>query len=170
MGYYIIITEFCPFLSLEKFMSSRQISTFENKTIIRQIEEALKFLHEMNISHRDFNPTNILINPSTLAIKIIDFGLSKILNNTDIMVMLEWPEGNQKYRAPECSTMNEPFYEDLWGFSCIALSLYCHQKINSKSMSILLDLYKKNKKHFINNEESYNEINVIMEALLIIFI
>lgn len=47
---------------------------------MQEILEAVRFLHENNIVHRDIKPHNILIN-RLLKIKLSDMGLSKQLNN-----------------------------------------------------------------------------------------
>ena len=148
-------------------MSCHYVDSLETLLILTQIEEALKILHSMNVSHRDFNPTNILIDPATCAIKIIDFGLSKIVKNSEKEKEMDLPEGNQKYRAPECNSLVGSFFEDFWGFACIALGLYCHKKINSKKMVNFLNSYKKNKNYF---EENHEAIAKIMEKLLVAFI
>ena len=49
------------------------------RSLILQILEGVKFLHENKIIHRDLKPSNILIN-RLFKIKISDMGLSKQLN------------------------------------------------------------------------------------------
>lgn len=44
---------------------------------MKQIMEALKYLHKNNIIHRDISLDNILYSPECQEIKIIDFGISK---------------------------------------------------------------------------------------------
>ena len=39
----------------------------------------VKYLHSANIIHRDLKPANVLINTKGLAVKICDFGLSRIV-------------------------------------------------------------------------------------------
>jgi serine/threonine protein kinase len=43
--------------------------------IIHNLLKAMYHLHNMGIAHRDIKPQNILIDPSTYAVQIIDFGL-----------------------------------------------------------------------------------------------
>ena len=145
LGYYIIITEFCPFISLDVFLSSFKPTPSEAKTIISQIQNGLKILHEKLILHRDFNPTNILINPDTLCVKIIDFGISKILKDLNFDD-LDRPEGNNKYRAPLVDGMKNKFFEDIWGYSCVVLSIFRQEKVTSKKLSeIIMECIKKEK-------------------------
>jgi hypothetical protein len=46
--------------------------TFE--TILRSILECVNYIHSKGYAHRDLKPTNILVNPVTLEIKVIDYG------------------------------------------------------------------------------------------------
>jgi serine/threonine protein kinase len=41
--------------------------------IIKQLVKVMEYLHQNDISHGDLNLGNILIDPETLKIKIIDF-------------------------------------------------------------------------------------------------
>lgn len=45
----------------------------EVKNIIRQVLEALKYLHQRKISHRDIKPENIILTADNV-VKICDFG------------------------------------------------------------------------------------------------
>ena len=45
------------------------------KVIIRQVLEALKYLHGKNIAHLDINPANLLLTPD-LRVKLADFGIA----------------------------------------------------------------------------------------------
>jgi len=46
--------------------------------IFGQIISGMKFIHDMNIAHRDIKPDNIMVDMSTpnLETKIIDFGFA----------------------------------------------------------------------------------------------
>lgn len=41
-----------------------------------KIAESLAHIHTANIIHKDINPSNIVYNPNTETLKIIDFGIS----------------------------------------------------------------------------------------------
>jgi serine/threonine protein kinase len=45
-----------------------------------QVCSALSHLHSMHIMHRDVKPENIMVDPATLNVKLIDFGFAKRLN------------------------------------------------------------------------------------------
>jgi calcium-dependent protein kinase len=50
--------------------------------VFKQILEAINYCHSMNVCHRDLKPENFLFETKddSADIKIIDFGLSKILD------------------------------------------------------------------------------------------
>ncbi len=55
---------------------------FTLETVIKlaiQITEILGEIHQQHIIHKDINPSNIVFNPVTGQLKIIDFGISTIL-------------------------------------------------------------------------------------------
>ncbi len=55
-----------------------------------QITDCLGLIHDQNIVHKDINPDNIVYNPQSKQLKIIDFGISS-----------ELPEENPKIRTPQ---------------------------------------------------------------------
>eukprot|EP00755_Sulcionema_specki_P027181 Sspe_Gene.87291::Locus_58398_Transcript_1_1_Confidence_1.000_Length_1400::g.87291::m.87291 len=49
------------------------------RRVMQQLLEGLAYLHSKGVVHRDIKAENILIDPTTLNIKIIDFGLAKCI-------------------------------------------------------------------------------------------
>ena len=100
---------------------------------------------------------NILINPSSLDIKIVDFGLAK---NEKFVSQIFSPQGNLKYRPPFLSEgFRNRFCIDVWGFCLVVLSVMMRKKITTKKA---LNLFEKEKLKKINSESSLemNKINV----------
>ncbi len=78
----------------------KQIPEFIRLAI--KIIETLGQIHAANIIHKDINPSNIVLNPETKEVKIIDFGLSTILTREN--PVLKHPnvlEGTLAYISPE---------------------------------------------------------------------
>ena len=57
---------------------NERISSKTKKIFIAQILEALKYIHEKEVIHRDLKPQNILLD-SNGKIKLVDFGLATTL-------------------------------------------------------------------------------------------
>ncbi|WP_199248403.1 AAA family ATPase [[Phormidium] sp. ETS-05] len=67
-----------------------------------QIADALSQIHAANIIHKDINPSNILCNPTTGIVKIIDFGISTVLTRENpTLKNPEILEGTLPYISPE---------------------------------------------------------------------
>ncbi|MEP0754614.1 AAA family ATPase [Trichocoleus sp. Lan] len=88
--------------SLERLLEKRQFTLLEFLQIAIQIAETLGRIHQSNIIHKDINLSNIVLNPQTGELKIIDFGLSTVLSREN--TALKSPnvlEGTLAYISPE---------------------------------------------------------------------
>ncbi|XP_073336939.1 calcium/calmodulin-dependent protein kinase type 1D [Pagrus major] len=94
-------------------------------TLIRQVLDAVNYLHKMGIVHRDLKPENLLyFNPQDESkIMISDFGLSKMESTGDVM---STACGTPGYVAPEVLAQ-KPYSKavDCWSIGVIAYILLC---------------------------------------------
>ncbi|MGB5967993.1 MAG: AAA family ATPase, partial [Spirulinaceae cyanobacterium] len=88
--------------SLSLLLQSQSFTLLEFLQIAIQTAQILEEIHSANIIHKDINPSNILLNPETGQVKIIDFGLSTVfakekplIKNPDVL------EGTLAYMSPE---------------------------------------------------------------------
>jgi len=93
--------------------------------IIRQILEAIQYVHNHGIAHRDLKPENLLLVQSETGediIKIADFGLSKDFGAEQLQTSCGTPD----YVAPEV-LMGEPYDMgvDIWSIGVISYVLLC---------------------------------------------
>src|SRR6185436_10314463 len=65
-----------PVLALEPVRGSWTLELEEAVAIGARIAAALVELHALRIVHKDVNPANIVVVPSTGAVRLIDFGLA----------------------------------------------------------------------------------------------
>jgi len=71
-------------------------------TIAIQLAEALSVIHHAQVIHKDLNPGNLLINPQTLKVQVIGFGLASILTREQpALASPEKLEGLLPYISPE---------------------------------------------------------------------
>ncbi|WP_254564121.1 AAA family ATPase [Oscillatoria sp. HE19RPO] len=88
--------------SLSYWMQHRQFTLSNFLQIAIKTTEALAQIHAANIIHKDINPGNLVFNPTTGQIKIIDFGISTPFNREN--TTLKNPnglEGTLAYLSPE---------------------------------------------------------------------
>ncbi|CAI4225624.1 unnamed protein product [Auanema sp. JU1783] len=90
--------------------------------IIKQLCEALNYIHQRNIIHLDIKPENImLLSQNRNEIKLIDFGLARFYDGKeDIKFMAGTPE----FAAPEVIKFeNLDFHTDMWSVGVITYIL-----------------------------------------------
>ena len=96
--------------SLRILQEQQQFTLQEFLQIAIAITNALGNIHTAKIIHKDINPANIVYNPHTKQLKIIDFGISTQLNQEN--TTLKNPnllEGTLAYISPEqTGRMNRP--------------------------------------------------------------
>ena len=105
----ILLYEYLPNDTIEKYY---QNNNFPKSKIMykwfSQLTQAIYFLHNCYypVMHRDIKPSNILLTDS-LNIKITDFGLSKILKNSNEYYKMSGCTGTLRYMAPEILLNND---------------------------------------------------------------
>jgi PAS domain S-box-containing protein len=88
--------------SLKTLMYTRSFTLTECVTIVVKIARALKNIHAANIIHHDLNPSNIVYNPDTSQLQVIDFGMASVWSRE--IPTGEQPnvlEGTLPYISPE---------------------------------------------------------------------
>src|SRR5882724_5334460 len=67
-----------------------------------EVVRALGHVHAQNVIHKDINPQNILLNPTTRQIKLIDFGLASELTREHLEIQpTAQLDGTVPYVSPE---------------------------------------------------------------------
>ncbi|XP_002741442.1 serine/threonine-protein kinase 17A-like [Saccoglossus kowalevskii] len=101
----------------------KEETSFTERDVVRllkQILEAVQYLHERNVVHLDIKPSNILLTHSQPAfgdVKLVDFGLARLVNaNEEIREIL----GTLDYVAPEILSY-EPITlaTDMWSIGVL---------------------------------------------------
>lgn len=126
-----------------------------------QLARAMLYLHGFGISHRDIKPSNILVDPTTVTLKICDFGSAKKLEPNQQSVSYIC---SRYYRAPEliigCAIYTPKI--DIWGLGCVIAEMFLGRPIfqgqapdlQLKEISKLLG--PPSKTFFFNNNPSFS--------------
>lgn len=92
-----IVLEYIDGISLKEFMDQGRLTPVLAYKFIAEICEALQYIHNKQLVHKDLKPGNVIITHNGNNVKIIDFGLS----DCDDYDILKIPAGTEKYLAPE---------------------------------------------------------------------
>lgn len=117
--YIFFAMELMP-MTLRQFLRERKPISHVYKMLFGfQIFSGLSHIHKKSIMHRDLNFDNILVDPTSGVLKIIDFGCAKFTTreaSESVPYITERP-----YRAPEMiyGSKNYDKSVDIWAAACI---------------------------------------------------
>ncbi|MBG1268426.1 trifunctional serine/threonine-protein kinase/ATP-binding protein/sensor histidine kinase [Nostoc sp. WHI] len=169
-GYALVMQDFGG-ISLKTEMGGKQHPLMEFLLLTISLCDTLDILIRDRIIHKDIKPANILINPETKQVKLIDFSIASLLpRETQTLISPHVLEGTLAYISPEQTgrmnrgidyrtdfySLGVTFYELLTGElpfqSEDAMELvHCHiakapplvHQINSKIPSVLSEIVNK---------------------------
>ncbi|KAJ8900974.1 hypothetical protein NDN08_000271 [Rhodosorus marinus] len=135
----------CPFLVMELVDGcdlSRAIhdkkhqrfieGTARKVDVARQIAVGMSYMHQMHVIHRDLKPGNVLVPGDERAVKIADFGVAKIVQETAVIQGTAVTHagangGTYQYMAPECVPEDQPTFNrktDVFSFGVLMWELF----------------------------------------------
>ncbi|CAD8163829.1 unnamed protein product [Paramecium octaurelia] len=119
-----LITEYVSGGELFDYIVEQQrLSNGEARHVIKQLVNAIEYLHGLGIIHRDLKPENILMRDNG-DICLIDFGLSMEVTRGQLLVT---PCGSPCYAAPEM--LEGKNYDgtktDIWSCGVILYAMLC---------------------------------------------
>ncbi|KAG0657073.1 regulator of ime2 [Maudiozyma exigua] len=129
--YLNLILECMPqslYQRLRHFVHQRSsMPRLEIKFYMFQLFKSLNYLHQhAHVCHRDIKPQNLLVDPTTLCLKLCDFGSAKQLKPTEPNVSYIC---SRYYRAPELifGATNYTNQIDIWSSGCVMAELLLGQ-------------------------------------------
>ena len=92
-----IVMEYIDGRTLRKAIQNETWTKERVVKVMQQLGEALDFIHQHQVIHRDVKPENILLTTNGDQVKLIDFGLS----DADSYMIFKQPAGTMRYASPE---------------------------------------------------------------------
>lgn len=100
-GQFYLVMELMPGRSLRSVLAEhRTLEVNEALSIALQIAQGMSAVHQKNIIHRDLKPENLFLNPGN-SVKIIDFGVAKMLEKPHFVTRRDLVLGTVQYMSPE---------------------------------------------------------------------
>ena len=122
------------------------------KKILKQILDAVAYLHDQGISHRDLKPDNILFHDGLL--KIGDFGLSRDITSNKMASVV----GTPYYVAPEVIKGKYGSQCDMWSIGVIMFNMITGvQPFHGDDMEQVFRAILKGRKTW--NEEDWSHLS-----------
>ncbi len=97
---FVLVQEDFGGQSLGSLLRRVKLSLDSFIAIAVQMAGALGQLHQKGIIHKDVNPTNIIVNPRTMKVKLTDFGIASLLPKANV-ARSNLLEGTLAYISPE---------------------------------------------------------------------
>ena len=160
---YYIMSEFCEGGELFTAIAEKgYFNEFEASRIIKQILQAINYLHSNSIVHRDIKPENIMLLANGKDLKLIDFGTAIELPKRKKLTKFI---GTSYYLAPEVIAQNYDEKCDVWSCGIILYILLCgYPPFNGVSNNEIYKAIRYGKLVFNKNNWS----NISKEAITLI--
>ena len=111
--------------SLHQFFHQTTINLKDSLQIAIKITQALAQVHQARVIHKDINPSNIVFNPKTEDLKLIDFGISsRIVQSTTTLKNPDVLEGTLSYISPEQTGRTNRFLDYRTDFYSLGITFY----------------------------------------------
>ncbi|OCK96568.1 kinase-like protein, partial [Cenococcum geophilum 1.58] len=133
-NHFYIVTEYIHYGDLQDYLSSNgPLPEKLARSIAKQVLDALTYLHQKKIIHRNIKPESILIaSMEPFVVKLTDFSLSKIVKNNNTFLktfcgtlLYCAPEIFPYYRAPALNFHPYSQSVDIWSFAAVLWYALC---------------------------------------------
>ena len=131
--------EFCSGGSLQTYFHKHGLSQAFKRQIMKEIANAVDYLHGIQIIHRDLKPDNVLIqhnNSGHPYAKLADFGLAYSIANVSLsgdlsQYYMSSKKGTLYYLAPEVYESHYTFKADIYAMGVIFMAIVRETTVNA---------------------------------------
>jgi len=169
--HYCLCLEHLPHVSLWDYIRTVPEGDFEDAVVLgifTQLVSAVVHMHQNRVSHHDLNSRNIMIDPGSKQVKIIDFGLAVMVPYDSCMV--EHGFGTPLYLPLEVleGRPHDPRAVDVWGLGVIFVEMLIqnHPWGTAKTMVELARMMIQRSIHF--RRQTSVQTNQLIDMMLTI--
>eukprot|EP00930_Biecheleria_cincta_P071509 TRINITY_DN59001_c0_g1_i1.p1 TRINITY_DN59001_c0_g1~~TRINITY_DN59001_c0_g1_i1.p1 ORF type:complete len:683 (+),score=140.64 TRINITY_DN59001_c0_g1_i1:148-2196(+) len=166
----VIIMQYCEGGDLathikDMLKKKTRIDEYQVMHYFVQILQALQYIHQERILHRDLKTSNLFLMKSKSVVKLGDFGISRVLEGSieaAITVV-----GTPYYMSPEvCENKPYTFKSDVWSLGCVLYEL-CVLKHAFSADNLLGLVYKIVSDKYEPIPERYStQLNTLIQRML----
>jgi eukaryotic-like serine/threonine-protein kinase len=99
-GLAFIAMEYLRGHDLQRYTQpSRLLAVPDALNVVARVADALAYAHSQGVVHRDIKPANVMVDPATDAVKVTDFGIARIADNSRTRTGLVL--GTPSFMSPE---------------------------------------------------------------------
>jgi len=128
-NHFSMIIEDFGGISLDQYLGHNMIGIREFLYMALEITKCLDHIHKNQVIHKDINPSNIVYNPNSKIIKLIDFGIASEFSFETMQALNPNKlEGRLSYISPEqTGRMNRPvdYRTDFYSLGVTLYELAC---------------------------------------------
>mmetsp|Transcript_56772 Transcript_56772/g.176543 ORF Transcript_56772/g.176543 Transcript_56772/m.176543 type:complete len:640 (+) Transcript_56772:214-2133(+) len=166
----VIIMQYCEGGDLASYIKEmfRQKMRIHERQIMNyfvQVLQALEYIHNERILHRDLKTSNLFLMKSMSVVKLGDFGISRVLEGSiEAAVTVV---GTPYYMSPEvCENKPYTFKSDVWSLGCVLYEL-CMLKHAFSADNLLGLVYKIVSDKYEPIPKLYSkELNALIQRML----
>eukprot|EP01097_Dermamoeba_algensis_P003510 TRINITY_DN2427_c0_g1_i1.p1 TRINITY_DN2427_c0_g1~~TRINITY_DN2427_c0_g1_i1.p1 ORF type:complete len:349 (-),score=51.06 TRINITY_DN2427_c0_g1_i1:213-1259(-) len=121
-SYYLVLEHLTGKPVYDRIMERSAYTEKDVSNFIKQLLQAVAYLHSRGIAHRDLKPQNLLSSGDPEVIKVVDFGFSKNFAEDKMVTSV----GSPSYVAPEVLSADSfDMSVDMWSVGVILYVLLC---------------------------------------------
>lgn len=117
-----LVLEFVEGTPLDERLAEGPLGLRETLRVIKKMAEGLRFAHDKGVVHRDLKPANLFLTPAG-DVKILDFGVAKILGSEQRLTLTGQALGTPHYMSPEQARGRADVGSDIYALGAIAFEM-----------------------------------------------
>lgn len=117
-----LVLEFVEGCPLDERLAEGPMGLRETLRVVKKVAEGVAFAHGKGVVHRDLKPANLFLTPGD-GVKILDFGVAKILDSERRLTLTGQALGTPHYMSPEQARGMANVGSDIYALAAITFEM-----------------------------------------------